>query len=389
MKVLTYLFMFPCMLGLIILSKGSILIAVANIRPYPRTHTSNAGYNGTSDDSAFYADWYNSTNDSENYTTTPSMDQTTTASLPNNEYFDLRCRNFTDNRTVTMKSHNDSWEGSEMYDYIRCVAVPYGYINAERLDDLSCLNPSNESGYLNASVAYSRDECFVVRNYWAWSVFLMICTPYIFVFLRCFWIILFKKKKSPTWKAIVATLIIETLHTIGISIMFFVVMPSLDNSILALMFLLGVATIPGALKILVRPDDEEYRIPKLVLDCLATVGQITVLVIWPLLVVSVHDKNYDSNLIWSIPISLLLVSVRWWENFVEKNSRLGKIRKFLNRVSGQMRRSRTKIQLMASLWKVVVTFVAMILCMTTQVEYMDPLDMFEKKFTAMFNFSLR
>ena len=103
---------------------------------------------------------------------------------------------------------------------------------------LTCLGPLHIRAIHTAS--YTADVCPVVRIYWAWSILLMICTPYIFVFLKCLWRILFKTKKNPDIKTLLLALIIETLHTIGLCLLMFMVLPSLDNTVQALMFLLGV-----------------------------------------------------------------------------------------------------------------------------------------------------
>ncbi len=39
---------------------------------------------------------------------------------------------------------------------------------------------------------------------WTWSMLLIICTPYLFVFLRSFWLVCFKSKKSPDADVFVA-----------------------------------------------------------------------------------------------------------------------------------------------------------------------------------------
>lgn len=397
MKVMTYIVMLPVMTGLLVISKGSVLIAVSNVRPYPNPDWKNT-LNSSNATVTTQTPWY----EADNATYAPN--NATYASAYQSQYqyqnqpeswyvpYQLMCKEFTDNGSYYAKDENNTkiliWG---MFNYTKCVTIPqrYSYEKLDELSSMSCLEPTNDTGYLQVTKeAYLANQCFVVRNYWAWCILLMICTPYVFIFLRCFWRILFKNKKSPTKKAIVATLVIESLHTIGICIMFFIVLPSLNNAILALMFLLGVATIPGTLKVFVRIEDEKNRALKIALDIVAVIGQLAVLVFWPA-AVAIGKHDVDSNLVWSVPTSLLLVSVKWWENFVDKNSRLGKIRKYLNRLSGEMRRSRTKIQLMASLWKIAVSTVAMMFCMVTQVDYMNPLEPFETKFTAIFNFGLR
>ena len=67
------------------------------------------------------------------------------------------------------------------------------------------------------------------------------------------------------------------------------------------------------------------------LDCLALLLQLAA-VVFPLAVAKAtpkqltwastqreHDVRYESNLIWQIPMSLLFISIKWWENFVSTN----------------------------------------------------------------------
>jgi hypothetical protein len=56
----------------------------------------------------------------------------------------------------------------------------------------------------------------------------------------------------------------------------------------------------------------------MVVDTMALSAQATGFVVWPLV-----DNHNSPSLIWLIPISLLLTSCGWWENFVSPNSSLG------------------------------------------------------------------
>lgn len=72
---------------------------------------------------------------------------------------------------------------------------------------------------------------------------------------------------------------------------------------------------PGMLS---RSFDEPKRTVKYVLDVGSIVAQLIGFFIWPLTVTSTRN-------IWFAPLALLLVSCRWWENFVTKCSPLGDV----------------------------------------------------------------
>ena len=79
-------------------------------------------------------------------------------------------------------------------------------------------------------------------------------------------------------------------------------------------------------------------------------------------------KNFDNALIWSIPLSLLLMSFTWWMNYVDGASRLGVWRKPLVDLKLRVRKARTKIYLFASVWKMVLIFAFTLLFVTFQLK---------------------
>jgi hypothetical protein len=102
---------------------------------------------------------------------------------------------------------------------------------------------------------------------------------------------------------------------------------------------------------------------------------------------SAEDKLYNWNLIWSLPTSLLLISVRWWENYTDPNTRLGKIRKPINSFVGDLKRTRTKTQLVASVWKIALNMLLMMLFVGLQLSETDL--SWSEKMTAVFNYDLK
>lgn len=254
--------------------------------------------------------------------------------------------------------------------------------------DMWCLRPDNATGEVRMVDAYQADQCYVMRMYWAWSLYMMISVPQLLVAIRCLWYVVFKKKKKPTWRIRLVVLLVETVYSIGLCLLVFVVLPSLDNSLLALVAMLGVGLVPGALKLLVRPEHEQRRPLNVTLDCAAIVVQLSMLVVWPLAVAASDAESlYDRTLIWSLPTALLCVSVRWWENYVDRDSRFGRIRKWMNRLAGDIRRTRTKTQLMASVWKMGLNVVLMMLFVGMQLD--DAGLSWNERMTAVFHFDVR
>lgn len=114
--------------------------------------------------------------------------------------------------------------------------------------DLYCLKADNSSGEVRLVEAYQADQCYVMRLYWNWALYLMISVPQLFVFVRCLFYVIFKKKKTPTHGIRFAVLLVETVYSIGLCLLVFVVLPSLDNAIIGLIVMTGVALIPGRLR---------------------------------------------------------------------------------------------------------------------------------------------
>lgn len=248
-KVLTYLIFLPCILTLLILSKGSVLIAVSNLRPLHHTnHTTLAvsnpalttamlpqgNFSTTGTESTRSPTTYSSWSPNDTITTAKTIGVHETSTVGSYDgapdswfkYSQMQCSAYY--RSVSQSVRiNSSLYVIETYahDVTKCVTIPVGY-NQEKvpLSAMSCIQmPGNySSSGFNQSFTfndtYPADQCFVSRNYWIWSLFLMMCVPHVFVFLRCFWRVLFKKKKTPRWQAALCVFITETLYTIGICV---------------------------------------------------------------------------------------------------------------------------------------------------------------------------
>jgi chitin synthase len=70
--------------------------------------------------------------------------------------------------------------------------------------------------------------------------------------------------------------------------------------------------------LLSRSNKESKRFAKVIVDILAIAAQATGLVVWPLL------EGQQRPGVWLVPAAALLTSVGWWENYVSRQSPIGK-----------------------------------------------------------------
>lgn len=128
----------------------------------------------------------------------------------------------------------------------------------------------------------------------------------------------------------------ETLHTVGLGLLFYGVLPNLDT-LRAIMLLNAVFIVPAILGIF-RPNNfksSAIRFVVLGLDVLAVLFQLGGLIVWPVL-----NQNWDNGTwklmdSWALPLGLFLTSFGWWESFVDESVE-NPLTKFLWRVKINM-----------------------------------------------------
>jgi len=113
-----------------------------------------------------------------------------------------------------------------------------------------------------------------------------------------------------------------------------------------------------------------------IVSCLAQVCGIVVFI-----VVSAIQGN--THVTWSVPVSLLLMSGRHWENYVDAKPLSDRFW-FLPAVARRVRkarRSRIMIQFLASFWKIVVTLLMMFFTVGIHIDFIGGTD----PYVAAFN----
>ncbi|XP_054734124.1 chitin synthase chs-2 [Anastrepha obliqua] len=163
---------------------------------------------------------------------------------------------------------------------------------------------------------------------WIWALIFAFSAPEVLTFFRSLRICIFKDVKSPTWLEFMLVLFFEILHTIGMAIFVFFVMPQLD-SVRTLMLCNGVCFIPSILSIRLDIHLDWHSIISLTMSILAILAQVSAFTVWP---------TFSSTLaVQMMALPLIFVSVRWWENYTSSYPCLAHI-------MNTFRRSRSRYQ---------------------------------------------
>ncbi|XP_011200587.2 chitin synthase chs-2 isoform X1 [Bactrocera dorsalis] len=163
---------------------------------------------------------------------------------------------------------------------------------------------------------------------WLWALIFAFSAPEVFTFFRALRICTFKDVKSPTWTEVMLVILFDVLHTIGLAILLFFVMPQLD-SVRALMLCNGVCFIPSILNLGFEHHFTWRSVCQLIISVSACVAQLSAFLVWPL---------FSTNLrLQIIALPLILVSMRWWENYITSYS-------FVAQILQTVRRSRSRYQ---------------------------------------------
>ena len=199
--------------------------------------------------------------------------------------------------------------------------------------------------------------------------------------------------RKTTWapfKYFGVVFVLETLHTCGLAILFYAVLPNLDT-LRAGMVANGVLLFPSMLSILRYARSSSSKATKYILIALdgkflieniipmaffnqfslsstvfALLMQISGIIIWPVMNINwIDESSQNANASntywilknsWALPLGLFLTSFGWWESFVDEN--IVSKRNFLWRVKINMTEegSRFTTYMFISLWKIALFF---------------------------------
>ncbi|XP_053606189.1 chitin synthase chs-2 isoform X2 [Plodia interpunctella] len=193
-----------------------------------------------------------------------------------------------------------------------------------------------------------RDKQFLVtlpdeeRVAWMWALLAAFAIPEIGTLIRSVRICFFKSSKRPTSAQFIVVFIAESLHTIGMALLFFKILPELDV-VKGAMITNCLCIVPAILGLLSRSSRDSKRFVKVIVDMAAIVAQVTGFIVWPLL--------ENKPVLWLMPIAALCISLGWWENYVTRQSPIGII-KSLGRLKEELALTRYYTYRFISVWKI-------------------------------------
>ncbi|XP_052079458.1 chitin synthase chs-2-like [Mytilus californianus] len=102
----------------------------------------------------------------------------------------------------------------------------------------------------NCSICTNETACMrntnstAVDESWIWALFLVIIAPYCLTFISTSFRIFFKSNKALNSKVLLVLILIETLHSVGLSILGFIVLPALDPASASVVYLAAGVGLP-------------------------------------------------------------------------------------------------------------------------------------------------
>ncbi|XP_029847379.2 chitin synthase chs-2 [Ixodes scapularis] len=212
----------------------------------------------------------------------------------------------------------------------------------------------NSPGVIPAGVSYSRQYETTTTNdeslAWRGVLFLIMIVPELLTLWRSSSRCIFSNYRTPDKITFFTVFAMETLQTIGVSLLVFVVLPDLDV-LKGGMLASCVCFVPAFLSMLSHRKDEDRRILRIIMDVLSLVAQVTSFFFWPWVV--------GGPRAWAIPVAVFFASFRWWPNYVDRRSPLTFIAR-LGEMKDNLRDSRYFTYIFISLWKILLIFGCML-----------------------------
>ncbi|XP_054158315.1 chitin synthase chs-2-like [Oppia nitens] len=218
------------------------------------------------------------------------------------------------------------------------------------------------------------------RIAWLWTLYFATITPELFVWCRSAWICLFNTYRRPKWRTFLTVFTTETFNAIGISLLIFLILPTID-SITGAMITNSLCLIPGLLLLLLvlystvpNNNNGKIMVNRKWLTIIACLIQLIGLICWPIIIS--YTNRGSCMYYWYLPVAMILVSFTWWENYVDaaddgddpgaQVSNNPIIVRWLATSKHDLQTSRYFTYLIVSLWKCLVILSMMIL-----IEYLN------------------
>ncbi|RZC42525.1 chitin synthase 1, partial [Asbolus verrucosus] len=201
-----------------------------------------------------------------------------------------------------------------------------------------------------------REKQFIVklpiaeRVAWMWCLIFAFWVPQLGSLFRSARMCFFKSSKKPIFSHFLIVFLMESLHTVGLALLVFYILPDLDV-VKGAMLTNCVCFAPGVLGLLSRSNKESQRFLKVIIDLVAIAAQATGFVVWPII-----ERRAD---LWIVPIAIFLVSLGWWENYISKHSPIPFIKK-LGKIKEELELSRYFTYMFLSIWKCLCFFLSVL-----------------------------
>ncbi|KAK7493270.1 hypothetical protein BaRGS_00015396, partial [Batillaria attramentaria] len=247
---------------------------------------------------------------------------------------------------------------------------------------------------------------------WVWALIVVMGTPYVFTAISSLRKIIFKNTEPLRCLPLLASMVIETLHSMGLCTLVYYVLPSFDP-IIGCLILVNVAFFPGLIQVFHSeprsapevPHDADSsggdasdetpqpkggsgtgrRVCRKILDVLMLALHLGAMLVWMCRAYVIMD---DLVLTILTPLAIMFSSLHWWDNYIsgkkhktqeeqptQKNNtntdlaqpngdaqteleeqKTTKARTgFLTTLKRAIKKRRTKITFITSLWKIILT----------------------------------
>jgi len=143
-------------------------------------------------------------------------------------------------------------------------------------------------------------------------------------------------------------LIVEAAHTFGLCLFVYKVLPAYDV-IRALLLTCSSSIVPAALKLLLTKGGRSAL--SIVVDTCALLMQCSVFFLVTMFTRTHAHKLPDSLHLLELCVSLVLISLRYWENFIDRDIGTLAVQNFKQ----TLRLGRCKMYIFASIWKMALT----------------------------------
>ncbi|KAL3854726.1 hypothetical protein ACJMK2_013982, partial [Sinanodonta woodiana] len=178
--------------------------------------------------------------------------------------------------------------------------------------------PKNDTDHYWSPKTVGQSLTYMYREsnvQWIWALMFLIIAPYIFTIVARLWqLLLGRKKWGSSWKGFPQVMIQETLHSTGLCMIGFILLPNVDP-IAGILVCFHVAIIPGFLGIFQRSFGESHRGLWIAFHVIAVALQLAAIGFAGGYYIREAEKETRILQIITIFASPILVSIDWWENY--------------------------------------------------------------------------